>query len=560
MAIGSHSGKILSLAEAAALISDGSTIALGGLSYHGAPMSLVRELVRRRVRGLTLITAAVTGLQVDLLVAGGCVARIVSPFVAFEDLGLAPNFRRAVESGQVKLEEIGEAFLAFGLKAGASGAPFYALPSVLAGSSCVRENPLYRFTHDPFTDREVLCVPALRPDWTLLHAQAADPRGNLYQTAAYMDPLLARASRQVLATCDEVLNDAAAREPRDVTVPSLLVRGVVPLAGAARPGSSPGRYDADRTEIRRYVSQTKTDSGRQDFLASLGAAGAGETAYLDRLGPAPAPPGPPPAPRNDLNAPPSKAELLATLIARSVTDGMFTAAGTGCWEVAAGLRLAQLTHAPKLRFTLGGTVAFNPSLDYLPASLNSAEALAGAEAQIALEDLFDLEMAGAFDMMFVSALQIDAYGNLNLARLGPRDRPVFRGPGTVGLEFAPCTRQIVAFFRNHSRQSFVERVDFVSGFGYGEGPGSRHALGLEENGGPMRVVTNLAVMGFCPETKRMRLESVHPGVTADEVRAQTGFDLIVPERLAVTQPPTPAELELLRTKIDRGGLLANLIR
>lgn len=560
MATLSRTGKILSLIEAASLIGDGNTIALGGLSYHGAPMSLVRELVRRRVRGLTLITAAVAGLQVDLLVAGGCVARIISPFVALEELGLAPNFRRAVETGEVKLEEIGEAFLAFGLKAAASGAPFYVLPRALAGSSCVRENSLYRFTRDPYTEREVLGVPALRPDWTLLHVQAADLHGNLYHAAAYMDPLLARASRRVLATCDEMLGDAGECAPRDVTVPSLLVRGVVPLAGAARPGSSPGRYDADRDEIRRYLAQTKTESRRQEYLATLRDANGGETAYLDRLGPAPAPPGPPSVPQSDLNAPPSKAELLATLISRSVTDGMFTAAGTGCWEVAAGLRLAQLTHAPNLSFSLGGTVAFNPVLDYLPASLNSVEALAGAEAQIALEDLFDLELAGAFDMMFVSALQIDAYGNLNLARLGQRDRPAFRGPGTVGLEFAPCARQIVAFFRQHSPQNFVERVDFVSGFGYGEGPGSRRAMGLEETGGPKRVVTNLAVMDFCPETKRMRLESVHHGVTVDDVRAQTGFDLIVPERPAVTEPPTPEELELLRTRIDRGGLLKSLIR
>ncbi len=551
--------KILSLSEAAALIPDGSTVAVGGLSYHGAPMSLVRELVRRRIRGLTVITAAVTGLQVDLLVAGGCVARIVSPFVSLEELGVAPNFRRAVEAGEVELVEIGEAFLAFGLKAAAAGAPFGVLPRPLAGSSCVRENPLYRFTPDPYTEQEVLCVPALRPDWTLLHAQVADPRGNLFHCVPYMDPLLARASRRVLATCDEILGDDAAPEPNGVTVPSLLVHGVVPLPGAARPGSSPGRYDADRDEIRRYIALSKTEAGRDDYLSAIRAPGGVEAAYLGRFGPAPVPPQPRSAPQRDLNAPPSKAELIATVVSRSVADGIFTAAGTGCWEVAAGLRLAQLSHAPNLRFTVGGAVAFNPVLDYLPASLNSAETLAGAEARIGLEDLFDLELAGAFDVMFVSALQIDPYGNLNLARLGPRDRPAFRGPGTVGLEFAPCARQLVAFFRRHSRQTFVERVDFISGFGYGEGPGSRKHWGLEETDGPKFVVSNLAVMDFCPERKRMRLQSVHNGVTIDEVRAQTGFDLIVPERVTVTAPPTPEELYLLRTRIDRGGLLVGLI-
>jgi acyl CoA:acetate/3-ketoacid CoA transferase beta subunit len=455
---------------------------------------------------------------------------------------------------------MGEAFLAFGLKAAAAGAPFFALPRSLAASDCARENPLYRLALDPYTGEEVLCVPALRPDWTLLHVPETDRHGNLYHSAtAYMDPLLARASRRVLATADKILAEGAAPSPHEVTVPSILVRGVVALAGGARPAASPGQYDVDRREIRRFASQSKKPSGRDEYLATVCGPGSEEAAYLNSLGPAPAPPAPPAAKPREPNAPPSKGELIAAVVSRCVSDGMLTAAGTGCWEVAAGLRLAQLTHAPNLSFTVGGMAALNPVLDYLPISLNSAESLAGAEARVALEDLFDLELAGAFDVMFVSGLQIDAHGNLNLARLGPRERPAFRGPGTVGLEFAPGVRQLVAFFRTHTPQNFVERVDFISGFGYGDGPGSRSRWGLDETAGPKRVVTNLAVLDFCPETKRMRIESVHEGITVDQVRAQTGFELIVPDRVPVTAPPTEEELELLRTRIDRGGLLAGLV-
>ncbi len=94
-----RSSKVVSLREAAASIPDGSIVAVGGLSYFGAPMALVRELIRQGVRDLTLITAAVTSIQADLLIAAGAVRKIISPYVSLEELGLAPAFRKAVEAG-----------------------------------------------------------------------------------------------------------------------------------------------------------------------------------------------------------------------------------------------------------------------------------------------------------------------------------------------------------------------------------------------------------------------------------------------------------------------------
>jgi glutaconate CoA-transferase subunit B len=237
---------------------------------------------------------------------------------------------------------------------------------------------------------------------------------------------------------------------------------------------------------------------------------------------------------------------------------MFTGAGTGCWEVLAGLRLAQLTHAPNLCFTMGGAGALNPRLRHLPPSLNGDEGLADCEARVGLEELFDLELGGAFDIMFVSGMQMDQYGNVNLVCVGPHDKPAFRGPGTVGLEFAPCVPRWVAFFRSHTKQVFVDKVDFVSGRGHGPGS-SNQQVGMPDDRGPMLVITNLAVMDFCPETKRMRLKSVHPGCTVDQVKENTGFELVASAHVPDTVLPIHAELLLLRNEIDRGGLLASLI-
>ncbi len=546
-----RSSKLVSVDEAVAQIADGCTVALGGLSYYGAPMELVRALVRRKARDLTITTAAVTSIQADFLIAAGCVRKIVSPYVTFEELGLAPNFRRAVEKKRIELVEIGEAFLAFGLKAAAAGMPFAALPVSIAASDCARVNSLYKYAKDPFTGEDVVCVPALPADWTLLHVRSADCYGNLqHEGSAFMDPLLARASRKVIATCEQIVDGEEIRKrSSNTTIPSLLVHKVVECPGGAAPTASFGSYDVDRAALKRYVKASRNESDLQAFIElevqtkpSPLAVAAVDATLANRDG-----------------HPPSKAEIIASQIARSVTDGMFTGAGTGCWEVLAGLRLAQLTHAPNLSFTMGGSGALNPRLNWLPISLNGDEALDECEARGGLEELFDLELGGAFDIMFVSGMQMDQFGNVNLVSVGPHDAPVLRGPGTVGLEFAPCVPQWVAFFRNHTKQVFVEKVDFVSGIGYGKGPGSRAKYGIADDQGPKLVITNLAVMDFCPDTKRMRLKSLHPGTTIEQIKENTGFDLLIPEQIPQTELPSPEDLQLLRNQIDRGGMLATLV-
>ncbi len=547
-----RSSKVATADEVVARIPDGSTIAIGGLSYYGAPMDLVRALIRRAARNLTVVTAAVTGVQLDLLIAAGCVKKVISPYVALEELGLAPAFRRAAERQQIEVVEIGEAFLAFGLKAASSGAPFYVLPKSLAASDCPRVNSQYKESTDPFTCETVLCVPAIRPDFTLLHARRSDAHGNLqHEGSCFMDPLLARASRHVIATCDELVENSAIRTASAATtVPGILVDAVVSAFGAAQPTGSFGCYEVDREELKRYSKSAKD----QATLA----------AYLSEFA---KPRTQPPRPlaeravqkRASTDGPVTKAELIASVVARCVKDGMFTGAGTGCWEVLAGLRLAQLTHAPNASFTLGGTGALNPHLPQLPASLNNDSGLTDCEARIYLEELFDLELAGAFDVMFLSGMQIDQYGNVNLAFAGTWEKPALRGPGTVGLEFAPCVPKWVGFFRNHTKQVFVPKVDFISAIGYGSGPNSRRELGIEDNRGPELIVTNLAVLDFCPDTRCMRLQSVHPGTTVEQVVANTGFDLIVPSSVPETLLPSADEISLLRTEIDSGGLLAKLV-
>ena len=158
---------------------------------------------------------------------------------------------------------------------------------------------------------------------------------------------------------------------------------------------------------------------------------------------------------------------------------------------------------------------------------------------------------------FMGPIQIDKFGNANLIGVGSDfKRLKFRGPGGVGTTtitaYAKCYYLLPT---RHDARTFVEKCDDISAPGWGDGgPDGRLKLGLP-GGGPKYCVTSLCVMDFEEDTKRMRLKSLHPGVSVDDVVKNTGFELIVPKELASTDPPTIEEIEVLRNRIDREGLL-----
>jgi glutaconate CoA-transferase subunit B len=158
---------------------------------------------------------------------------------------------------------------------------------------------------------------------------------------------------------------------------------------------------------------------------------------------------------------------------------------------------------------------------------------------------------GLIDYTFLGGAQIDARGNLNSTMIGTDyEKPKVRLPGSGGAcDLASlCWRILVV--TPHDRRRFVEKLDFLTTPGYLSGAGAREAAGLAPGAGPYRVITNLAVMGYGEATRRMEVLSLHPGVTLDQVRAATGFELGVREPLAVTEPPTPHELRILREEVD----------
>jgi len=158
-------------------------------------------------------------------------------------------------------------------------------------------------------------------------------------------------------------------------------------------------------------------------------------------------------------------------------------------------------------------------------------------------------------IFFIGGMQIDRYGNINNTIIGDIKKPRLRGPGTIGIiTFSDYMLRSYMFVRHHDRRTFVPEVDFITAAGYKNKYGEKKDLKVQ-NEGPEMVITPIALMDFDEETKHMRLKSVHPGYTVKDVVANTGFDLIIPDNVPTTSPPTEEELYTLRNEVDRLGVL-----
>lgn len=251
----------------------------------------------------------------------------------------------------------------------------------------------------------------------------------------------------------------------------------------------------------------------------------------------------------------SPPEMMAITMAREVVDGDFAGVGAVGHVPAAAMRLAQLTHAPNASWFSGGSGAVNPRPDTLYDTPSDYRNLLTAEAVIHMEEVVDFEMSMRFDLGFFGGMQIDKYGNVNMAVIGDWKNPTVRGPGTVGTIFMGGFKRVILFTYRHTARTYVDKVDFVTGPGHLSGGSSRAAKLRPESVGPVLVVTPLAVMDFEDETKHMRLRSYHAHSSVAEVRANTSFDLLVPGDVGVTPPPTDEELTVLRGVVDRQGVL-----
>lgn len=239
----------------------------------------------------------------------------------------------------------------------------------------------------------------------------------------------------------------------------------------------------------------------------------------------------------------TSAEMMTIEAARALRNGARCFVGIG--RPSAAANLARRTSAPDLVLIYeSGTIGAKP--DRLPLSIGDGILAESADSVVSVPEIFNYWLQpGRIDIGFLGAAQIDRFANINTTVIGDYADPSVRLPGAGGApEIAASCREVIVVVQQ-SLRTFVERLDFITSVGYGDGPGTRERLGLTGRG-PVRVITDLGVLEPDPSSCELTLTRIHPGVDPEIALKRTGWPLRVATDLGTTEPPSDTELAVLR--------------
>jgi len=241
-------------------------------------------------------------------------------------------------------------------------------------------------------------------------------------------------------------------------------------------------------------------------------------------------------------------ELMICVAARNLEDGATVVVGTGAPCAAA--MLAQKTHSPNLTimFEAGGVA---PILPAMPISVGDSRTFHKAILASSMPDVMETCQRGMIDYTFLGGAQIDMYGNINSTMIGnDHAKPKVRFPGSGGANdlASLCWRTMVMTPQDAKR--FTDKINFITSPGYLTGGNSRYEAGLPKGTGPYRIITNMAIMGFDDVSKRMKVLSVNPGYSRNDIQDNCGFELLWAGKTTDTDTPREDELRILRDEVD----------
>jgi glutaconate CoA-transferase subunit B len=246
----------------------------------------------------------------------------------------------------------------------------------------------------------------------------------------------------------------------------------------------------------------------------------------------------------------SSQELMVAAASRELKDHEIVFVGIGIPQL--GALLAQRTHAPNLTLIYeSGVIGTRPAR--LPLSIGDPTLVSGTYGIFNFYETFSLLLQRGFiDVGFVGGAQVDKFGNINSTVIGEYGKPKVRLPGSGGgCEIAGLSKRII-IITPHEKRRMVEKVDFITSPGFIDGPGAREQIGL--NGGPAAVITTMGVLRFDEKTREMYLSSYHPGVSIDQIKQNTGWNLKISPDVRETEPPTVEQVEILRKDLDPQGI------
>ena len=259
----------LDVSELADLIPNGAHIAIPP-EYSFVPMELVRGLIRRYTKNLSILCVPIGGMAVDLLIGAGCVKQIEAAAVSLGENGLAPRFTDAVVSKKIKMKDSTCPAIHTALQASEKGVPFMPLGGII-GSDIQAHRDDWRVVDDPLGNGNgpILLLPAIQPDFTIFHSPLADRAGNVWVGRRRELLTMAHAAKQTLVTVERITdgNLLANEQTAAGTMPALYINAIAEAEGGAKPIGLTDCYERDGDAIRYYAAQAKTDSGFDDYLA-----------------------------------------------------------------------------------------------------------------------------------------------------------------------------------------------------------------------------------------------------------------------------------------------------
>ena len=533
----------MTIDEVVATLEDGITLGIGGWGPRRKPMALVRAILRSDLKDLTLVSWG--GADVGLLVRAGKVRKLVYAFVSLDSVPLEPNFQKARQEGTIpEVVELDEGMFQTGLRAAAQRLPFLPMRAGL-GSDVLVNNPWIKTVTSPYADgQELVAVPALELDVALVHLNRADRHGNATYLGPdpYFDDLFCMAAERAYVSCEEIVDTAGLTVDTPVQrllISRMMVDGVVETPNGAHFTTCTPDYERDEKFQRAYAAAAGgTDEEwaafEERFLSGDEAA---YQAAVQAL-----------AEEQSVTAHPSgrlrrrhRRRVRRRRRALRQPDG-----------AAAHARRAPVPAHPEPRpgHLRRGVAVPGQSPATLRPAFGGREVV---EGWIPFRRVFDVVAHGKRHVM-MGATQVDRHGNQNISAIGDFKQPKRQLLGSRGAPGNTVNNRTSYWVPKHSPRVFVEKVDIVTGVGPARanaaGPGASRYNDIH------RIVSNLAVFDLRGPGDTLRLLSVHPGVTLDEVREASGCDLHVDADGAVPESrlPTDEELIIINEMLDPNGL------
>src|SRR3954471_24798189 len=556
---------IVALDELANIVPDGIRLGIGGVHLSRLPIALIQQILASGKKDF-VFTSWGGGLPLELFLEANAVRKLIFCFSSLDIFGLAPRFREALENKRIEIEEWTALAMAQALHAAHFNLPEMPF-QIPAGSDLMKAGTFWQQSSSVFSGELLGQARRLDIDVLLLHAQRADHSGNVeIQGARGFDLSLLGAAEKVLVTVEEVVDPGILGAPRAFILPNEFVTSVAKVPWGAYPTSCLPYYSTDYQQLLRYVEReqsrgnSKTHGvthGEQETPALQAVPDAPRRAFLSTCASTRTSALTPTLLSRHKNSssgsPWTIDELMAVRLSREYDNSSICSVGSVSPLAMVSYLLAKKTHAPGLTIIAlnGGFI----DIDFHPMSLTLAEPLEFGSAKVCWggdESYHWYYQQGRITHEVITVAQIDVHGRTNNAWIKSKGK-LLRLPGQGGMaDVSNLHQNFVLYLTRHSPERFIEAVEFCTASRGLLTDEERTRAGLQP--GKVRLISDLGMFELDAEQKRFRLQSIHPGVSLDKIKAQTGGDFLLAEPLPQTEPPSQDDLRLIREEVDPFGI------